>query len=657
MRPARWAYCASKRSLPRMRATFGVALVVLLAALPLSGCLPRADHVERIAQADVLFEPIETLDQRDGEFALPPANAAWRTVTLPFVEKHRERAGLGPQQDLVRLWVRLPPRTVSSPADLPLAVHYSAYIGPFEKTVVYADGERAGATDPTADNKWNQPFFLTIPARLTPPGEPAEILLAIDCVFGALGCGSPRIFVGPQPAVQRIFEANRFWRLDGPRIGSIAMLMLGGFALLFWLGRPKEVVYPLFAAASVVWFVRTLHYYLVDYPGADYPDHPAWFWSITVQSISWLMVIVYIFAFRLNEQRYPRIERGLLVLAAAGTIIGMPPVGFDGWLSGYLTHVMQTVIALGVTTFITVSAVRRFTREHMVLALGLWINIALGIHDMLLQGWFINIEHFFLMPYGAITLFAAFLYAVVRKYAAAIEEVESLNESLERRLAQRQAELQLSYDKLRTIERHQAEAAERQRLMREMHDGLGSSLMSSLAMVEQGRLDQAGVARMLRECVDDLKLTIDSLEPMGDDLLTLLATLRYRIGSRLEAAGLVLEWKVNDLPPLPWLNPAASLHVLRILQESLTNVVKHAGATRIRVETSANDREVFVRVIDNGKGFDASAPRSALGRGLMNLERRAQQIGGRVAIHSDAHGTSVELALPIETPQTAPISV
>jgi signal transduction histidine kinase len=627
----------------RVRATLGLALAILL-----SGCVPRADSVERVEKVEIVFESIDTRAARDAPTSPPSASAAWRAVDLPYVEKDRARAGLASGQQQVRLWVRLPTRAVASASDLPLAVHYSAYIGPFAQAAMYVNGERAGSTDPTADNKWNQPLFLTIPARLTAPGQPVQIVLAIDCIFGALGCGSPTVYVGPQPAVQRVYEANRFWRLDGPRIGSIAMLMLGGFALLFWLGRPKEVVYPLFAAASVVWFLRTLHYYLVDYPGADYPDHPAWFWWMTVQSISWLMVIVYIFAFRLHEQRYPRVERGLLVLAASGSIIGMPGLGFDGWLSGYLTHVVQTVIALGVTTFITVSAVRRFTREHMVLALGLWINIALGIHDMLLQGWFIDIEHFFLMPYGAITLFAAFLYAVVRKYAAAIDEVESLNASLEQRLAQRQTELQLSYDKLRSFERHQAEAAERQRLMREMHDGLGSSLMSSLAMVEQGRLDQAGVARMLRECVDDLKLTIDSLEPMGDDLLTLLATLRYRIGSRLEAAGLVLEWKVNDLPPLPWLNPAASLHVLRILQESLTNIIKHAGATRIRVETSATDRDVFVRVIDNGTGFDASAPRSTGGRGLMNLERRAQQIGGRVSIRSDTSGTQVELALPIQ---------
>jgi signal transduction histidine kinase len=624
----------------RAAALLGLALLSV-------GCAPRSADVERVTSAEIHFEPLPQTDQQVPAERVPTV-ATWRRTALPFVEKSAARAGLTRGKYAVRLWVRLPERKFGADRELPLAVHYSAYVGPFISAAVYANGERAGVTDATLDNKWNQPVLLTIPARLTPPGETASIVLAIDCYFGALGCGSPSIFVGSQRAVLGMYESNRFWRLDGPRIGSIAMLMLGGFALLFWLGRPQEVVYPLFAAASVVWFLRTLHYYLPTYPGDLY-----WFWWMTVHSISWLMVIVYVFAFRLHEERFPRIERGLLVLAIGWSLLCLPYVGVEGWLAGYLTHVFQTVIALGVTTLITVSAVRRFTREHLILAIGLWINIALGIHDMLLQGWFIDIEHFYLMPYGAISLFAAFLYAVVRKYAAAIDAVESVNASLEQRLTERQAELQASYERLRSIERHQAEAAERQRLMREMHDGLGSSLMSSLAMVEQGKLQQADVARMLRECVDDLKLTIDSLEPMGDDLLTLLATLRYRIGSRLEAAGLKLEWKVSDLPPLPWLNPAASLHVLRILQESLTNVVKHAHATTIRVETAATDDSVIVRVIDDGRGFDANNPPGGSGRGLMNLKRRSEQIGGRVDLHSSATGTRIELTLPTRQPPGA----
>jgi signal transduction histidine kinase len=151
---------------------------------------------------------------------------------------------------------------------------------------------------------------------------------------------------------------------------------------------------------------------------------------------------------------------------------------------------------------------------------------------------------------------------------------------------------------------------------------------------------------MLRESIDDLTLTIDSLEPMGDDLLTLLGTLRYRLGKRLEAAGIKLEWQVQETPALPWLNPTTSLQILRILQETLTNTLKHAHATTIRVETSVNASHVTIRLIDNGVGFDVAATqKTPSGRGLQNLERRAAAVDGRIEITSRPGETVVAVHL------------
>jgi signal transduction histidine kinase len=238
------------------------------------------------------------------------------------------------------------------------------------------------------------------------------------------------------------------------------------------------------------------------------------------------------------------------------------------------------------------------------------------------------------------------LYAILQRYINAVNEADKLNASLEQRLADRSRELEESHRKLRAIEQEQAVTGERQRLMREMHDGLGSSLMSSLVMVEQGKLDHAQIATVLRESIDDLKLTIDSLEPMGDDLLTLLGTLRYRLGKRLETAGIKLEWQVQETPALPWLNPTTSLQILRILQEALTNTLKHAQATVIRVETCVDDVYVTIRLSDNGSGFDVAAlQKSPTGRGLQNLQRRAATIDGQIEINSRPGQTIVALRL------------
>ncbi|WP_275431263.1 hypothetical protein, partial [Klebsiella pneumoniae] len=78
--------------------------------------------------------------------------------------------------------------------------------------------------------------------------------------------------------------------------------------------------------------------------------------------------------------------------------------------------------------------------------------------------------------------------------------------------------------------------------MQDMHDGLGSSLVSTLRMVEHGHIDEADIAQLLKGCIDDLKLTIDSMEPVETDLLLLLGTLRFRLQPRLEATGIRLRW-------------------------------------------------------------------------------------------------------------------
>lgn len=120
--------------------------------------------------------------------------------------------------------------------------------------------------------------------------------------------------------------------------------------------------------------------------------------------------------------------------------------------------------------------------------------------------------------------------------------------------------------------------------MREMHDGVGSSLISALRLVEHGRTP-LNVAQVLKECIDDLKIAIDSLESTDADLLGLLGALRFRLGPRLAGAGITLRWRITELPPLIWLDAQSALHVLRILQEVLTNIVKHSRATEISVTT------------------------------------------------------------------------
>ncbi len=181
--------------------------------------------------------------------------------------------------------------------------------------------------------------------------------------------------------------------------------------------------------------------------------------------------------------------------------------------------------------------------------------------------------------------------------------------------------------------------------MQDMHDGLGSTLVSALRAFEGDHAADLDAVAILRGCIDDLKLTIDSMEPVETDLLLLLATLRFRLQPRLEASGLKLTWEAGEVPPLEWLDQRHALHILRILQEAFANILKHAAAREIAVSVRAEDGRVLVRVQDDGSGFDPTLP--VTGRGLANQQRRAEAIGGRVIWEPSPTGTCLVLVLPV----------
>ena len=138
------------------------------------------------------------------------------------------------------------------------------------------------------------------------------------------------------------------------------------------------------------------------------------------------------------------------------------------------------------------------------------------------------------------------------------------------------------------------------------------------------------------------------MEPVDSDLLLLLATLRFRLGPRLESTGIALRWEVKSVPKLDWLDPKNALHILRILQEAFTNIIKHTQATEIRVATLADGDFVNVTVTDNGPGFDVASALQQGGKGLFNQMRRAEAIGAEVKWESNPSGTCFTLRLPIK---------
>jgi signal transduction histidine kinase len=204
------------------------------------------------------------------------------------------------------------------------------------------------------------------------------------------------------------------------------------------------------------------------------------------------------------------------------------------------------------------------------------------------------------------------------------------------RYSQSQRDLTLS--KLQTIaEAEQAKRDERQRIMAELHDNVGAQLVGiqSMLTAKQAHDD---VNSQVSTALDQLRMTVDALQPVHGRMEVVLASWRHRLQPRIAAAGLKLLWRVDQMPPVGDLSPQKIQHLQRILNEAV-NIIRHAQAQTLeitaRYEPANQDHtgRFVIAVMDDGDGFD---PLAGHGQGLRNMHARATQLGGSI----------VELVIP-----------
>jgi two-component system sensor histidine kinase UhpB len=197
-----------------------------------------------------------------------------------------------------------------------------------------------------------------------------------------------------------------------------------------------------------------------------------------------------------------------------------------------------------------------------------------------------------------------------------------------------------------------AQEAEKARVARELHDEIGQMLTAVMLRAEraaegdptQAAAELAHVADAVHESLDDVRRIARELRPEALDDLGLVNAL-IALCSRFDAQdGPRIR---RELPGrLPPLSPDVELVIYRVAQESLTNVVRHAGATAATVSVEANAEVLILFVRDDGQGMPADVPRDTAG--ISGMRERAMLIGARLEIEPGAGGgTTVRLIVPI----------
>ena len=489
---------------------------------------------------------------------------------------------------------------------------------------------------------WNRPLYLTLPPDMLRARD-NEILLRITThepqplIVGV-------IRVGPDEAVRARFDRELFFATIAPQVVTGYLLILTIGALTFWFKRPREVVFGWLALVGVVWLFRDLHYFVPAPPFAA-----NLYWAMTTDSLFVLLATASAFAlcyFRVHDAR-----RRSIVLAAA---CGMALVLRHGLAALHRSELPAFLVAGPVALVLLVLLAQATRRDPQP---GRWLmfaaivaSIGFAFHDL---GWSIDVWRgagVALHPFGGLLIFIAFDITLTTRLQDALFAVESDNQSLEVRVAEVTTRLQTSEASRAQLQIALAIDSERERIMREIHDGIGSNLVTALAVAQRSHESPTTIG-ILRRSLTDLKIAVDSLEPVDGDIVALLANLRHRMEGDIHRAGLAMEWNVEACPPLAWLNPINALHVLRIIQEAIGNVLTHAAASTITIacapEECGERTRIIVSVGDDGTAFGAEVLPGGGHRGLANMAARAEAIGGEFAFSQRAGGGSLAtLILP-----------
>jgi signal transduction histidine kinase len=259
-------------------------------------------------------------------------------------------------------------------------------------------------------------------------------------------------------------------------------------------------------------------------------------------------------------------------------------------------------------------------------------------------------QRLFLLHHAANLLLGVMGVLLAMRFIDALTGLETANRTLEARVQAREREIAASYDRIAALQREQAATDERQRIMRDLHDGLGSQLFVSLSRAERGMLDAAGMTGTLRSAIDQMRVAIEALTSEEQDFLTAFGNFRFRWDNRLRDAGLHTDWEVDLGEDGPGgeavaLAPHNALQLLHIVQEALTNVLKHARAQTVAVRLARDAAGLRLTVADDGRR-EAPAPSAGGGRGLANMNTRAQRLGGKLEITVRPEGTTVSLLVP-----------
>jgi len=233
---------------------------------------------------------------------------------------------------------------------------------------------------------------------------------------------------------------------------------------------------------------------------------------------------------------------------------------------------------------------------------------------------------------------------LVSSVAHARVDAEKRIAAIEQRTAERIAEVERSHGQLAEQKLEQVTERERKRIAADLHDDLGAKLLTIVHTSESDR-----ISTLAREALEEMRLSVRGLTGKPVHLIDALGDWRAEVVSRLGQANILAEWKSPAEDVEHTLQARSYVQTTRILRESVSNIIKHSGATHATISSAVQQGDFILTIQDNGQGIPSELDgRLDRGHGMASMKSRAKQMHGQCLVESGpGWGTVIRLTIPL----------
>jgi signal transduction histidine kinase len=461
--------------------------------------------------------------------------------------------------------------------------------------------------------------------------------------------GLSEVVVGPRDVLYwKWFMPQLLLQVQTLEVLTWLTMALGVLSLVVFAVLRKERMYLWFSLACLIGAVSKITIQTVT---------PA----LSLDLFDWLVFasrFLFSCTFGLTYLAYFNRERSWHVWSlAAYSILGLWAIWASSSSPKIVSLLYLPLLGLGFVLAVAsiVWARRSGLPSDKVMALSFVLMPLAGLFDMARLRGASAFTGIYFLPYTTSITLALMGMGMIGRLALALRTTRDLSSILQARVDAREAELLSSHRQIVQMEQLRARTDERERILRDMHDGFLSTLALTRTALGCGQTTAQQARQMVTECMDDLRLMLETSSKDEGTLGDVMADFFHRFENRMTGAGIEASLEMQ-LEGMPALDSPTLLQMMRIVQEATNNAIRHSGAQKLSIRAlwDQTSHGLTLEIQDDGKGLteeirvDSTGPQRTR-RGLHNMRTRAQAIDAMLEMLSSQAGCCIRLKLQVPT--------